>query len=61
MEDDYDLERQALGAMKLAVETNGAERQRLLRLALIWQELARIRGHRGPKRKVRLGPPPCKC
>lgn len=33
MDDDYDLERQALAAMKLAVETDGgAERQRRLRL-----------------------------
>ena len=56
MPDNYDPECQALAAMKLAMETNGTERQRLVRLALVWQELARIRAHCGFKRKVHKPP-----
>lgn len=43
MDSGYDPEREAKAAMKLAAATAGLERQRLIRLAMAWQELARMR------------------
>lgn len=48
MGSDYDPEREAAAAMKLAVAATGLERQRLVSLAIAWQELARMRS-RGSK------------
>ncbi len=39
----YDPQREAEAAMKRAVAAEGADRQRLIRLALAWHELARDR------------------
>ncbi|QQO22659.1 hypothetical protein JJB98_23410 [Bradyrhizobium diazoefficiens] len=47
MDGDYDPEREAEAAMKMAVAAVGSERQRWVGLATAWQELARMR------------PPPC--
>jgi hypothetical protein len=41
MDSDYDPRREAEAAMKLAMASDGLERQRLIRLAAAWQELAR--------------------
>lgn len=44
MDGDYDAQREAEAAMKLATAAvDGPERQRLIRLAMAWQELARLR------------------
>ena len=43
MDTDYDPEREAEAAMKLAAAANGLERQRWIGLAMAWQELARMR------------------
>jgi hypothetical protein len=40
---EYDPEREAVAAMKLAAEADGAERQRWIRAALAWVELTRLR------------------
>ncbi|WP_199751551.1 RuvA C-terminal domain-containing protein [Bradyrhizobium sp. RP6] len=37
----YDPQREAEAAMKRAAEAEGADRQRLIRLALAWHQLAR--------------------
>ncbi|WP_271609940.1 MULTISPECIES: hypothetical protein [unclassified Bradyrhizobium] len=44
MDIEYDPEREALAAMKLAADGDGAERQLWIMLALAWQEIARIPG-----------------
>ena len=44
MDDDYNPEREAEAAMKLAAAADGLERQRWISLAMAWQELARV-GH----------------
>lgn len=44
MEIEYDPEREAVAAMKLAAGADGAERQRWITLALTWQEIARLPG-----------------
>jgi ribosomal protein L4 len=44
MDLQYDPERQAVGAMKLAAEADGPERQRWITAALAWSELSRLRG-----------------
>jgi hypothetical protein len=43
MDSDYDPQREAEAAMKLAVAAAGAERQRLIWLAMAWRELASAR------------------
>lgn len=43
MDSDYDPEREAAAAMKMAVTAVGPERQRWIGLAMAWQELARMR------------------
>jgi len=43
MRSDYDPQREAEDAMKQAVVTEGMERQRWLRVAQAWSELARGR------------------
>ncbi|QQO20632.1 hypothetical protein JJB98_12290 [Bradyrhizobium diazoefficiens] len=48
MDDDYDPEREAEAAMKMAVRAVGPERQRWIGLAMAWQELARMRSPRAP-------------
>jgi hypothetical protein len=48
--DDYDPEREAEAAMKLAIAADGTDRQRLIRLAMAWRELARARTDRTPER-----------
>lgn len=47
--DDYDPQREAETAMKLAISTDGVDRQELIRLAMVWRELARAR--LGPQRR----------
>jgi hypothetical protein len=47
--DDYDPQREAEAAMKLAISTDGVDRQELIRLAMAWRELARARSE--PKRR----------
>lgn len=47
--DDYDPQREAEAAMKLAISTDGVDRQELIRLAMVWRELARARS--GPLRR----------
>lgn len=42
MDGDYDPEREAIAAMKLAAEADGAERQRWINAALAWIELTRL-------------------
>ncbi|MHC4047539.1 hypothetical protein [Bradyrhizobium sp. 23AC] len=44
MDIEYDPEREAVAAMKLAADADGAERQRWIILALAWQEIARVPG-----------------
>lgn len=44
MDIDYDPERGAVAAMKLAADANGAERQRRIILPLALQHIARIPG-----------------
>jgi len=44
MDLEYDPKREAVAAMKLAAEANGAERQRWITAALAWTELTRLRG-----------------
>ncbi|MGL9617743.1 hypothetical protein QRQ56_07070 [Bradyrhizobium sp. U531] len=39
----YDPQREAEAAMKRAAESEGADRQRLIQIALAWHELARDR------------------
>ncbi|MCK1275351.1 hypothetical protein IVB46_08905 [Bradyrhizobium sp. 61] len=48
MENHYDPEREADAAIKLAVATDGAERQKWISVATAWQELARVRKRCGP-------------
>lgn len=48
MDSDYDPQREAEAAMKLAMAVDGPERQHLVRLAMAWQELARTRPTSGP-------------
>lgn len=43
MDLQYDSEREAVAAMKLAAEADGAERQRWITAALAWSELTRLR------------------
>lgn len=43
MDIEYDPEREAIAAMKLAAEADGAERQRWIYAALAWTELTRLR------------------
>jgi hypothetical protein len=43
MDSDYDPEREAEAAMKLAAATDVLERQRWISLAMAWQEIARVR------------------
>jgi hypothetical protein len=43
MDIQYDPEREALVAMKLASEAHGAERLRWINTALAWIELTRLR------------------
>jgi hypothetical protein len=44
MDLQYDSEREAAAAMKLAAEADGAERQRWITAALAWSEVTRLRG-----------------
>ncbi|MET4493689.1 hypothetical protein [Bradyrhizobium sp. LA7.1] len=44
MDIQYDPEREAVAALKLAAEADGPERQRLISAALAWSELNRLRG-----------------
>ena len=46
METEYDPEHEAVAAMKLAAEADGAERQRWINAALAWIELTRPAGVR---------------
>jgi hypothetical protein len=48
---DYDPQREAEEAMKLALSADGTERLRLIRLAMIWRELARAPAGRAPERR----------
>lgn len=43
MGNDYQPESEAIAAMKLAIAADGLERQRLISLAMAWQELVRMR------------------
>ena len=43
MSSEYDPQREAEAAMKRAAASEGADRQRLIELALAWFELARER------------------
>ncbi|MGY3610002.1 MULTISPECIES: hypothetical protein [unclassified Bradyrhizobium] len=43
MDVEYDPEREAFAAMKLAAEADGAERQSWINAALAWIELTRLR------------------
>jgi hypothetical protein len=43
MDMEYDPEYEAVAAMKLAAETDGAERQKWINAALAWIELTRLR------------------
>lgn len=43
MDIEYDPEREAIAAMKLAAEADGAERQRWIYAALAWTGLTRLR------------------
>lgn len=51
MDSDYDPEREAEAAMKMAVTAIGPQRQRWIGLATAWQELARMRSPRAPCRE----------
>lgn len=44
MDLQYDPEREAVAAMKLAAEADGPERQRWISAALAWSELTRLGG-----------------
>ncbi|UPJ84473.1 hypothetical protein IVB16_01305 [Bradyrhizobium sp. 183] len=44
MDLQYDPEREAAAAMKLAAEADGPERQKWITAALAWSELTRLRG-----------------
>jgi hypothetical protein len=58
MDLEYDPKREAVAAMKLAAEANGAERQRWITAALAWSELTRLRGaveEASPKRQLVAG------
>jgi hypothetical protein len=58
MDPEYDPKREAVAAMKLAAEANGAERQRWITAALAWSELTRLRGaveEASPKRQLVAG------
>jgi hypothetical protein len=48
MDSDYDPEREARAAMKLALAAEGLERQRWIHFVLVWQEIARTRSGRDP-------------
>jgi hypothetical protein len=48
MDSDYDPEREAEAAVRLAAATDGLERQRWIGLATAWQELARMRAPSRP-------------
>jgi hypothetical protein len=48
MDSDYDPEREARAAMKLALAAEGLERQRWIHVVLVWQEIARTRSRRDP-------------
>lgn len=48
MDSDYDPEREAAEAMRLAAAAVGLERQRWIGLAMAWQELARVRAPSRP-------------
>ncbi|GGI30828.1 hypothetical protein GCM10010987_61380 [Bradyrhizobium guangdongense] len=52
---EYDPEREAVAAMKLAAEADGAERQRWINAALAWIELTRLRGPVRPRAARRDG------
>lgn len=58
MENYYDPELEAEAAMKLAVAVHGAERQKWIRVAIAWQELARERERwtASPKRLLNRTP-----
>lgn len=43
MYSEYDPQREAEAAMKRAAESEGADRQRLIELALAWHQIARDR------------------
>ncbi|MBW5434907.1 hypothetical protein FXB41_08950 [Bradyrhizobium canariense] len=44
MDLEYDPKREAVAAMKLAAQANGAERHRWITAALAWSELTRLGG-----------------
>lgn len=50
MDVEYDPEREAFAAMKLAADADGAERQRWINAALAWIELTRLRAPVGRER-----------
>jgi len=52
MGNQYDPEREAEAALKLAAAADGLERQRWIRLALAWQEMARARPPLGTNRST---------
>jgi hypothetical protein len=49
MSTEYDPESEAEAAMKLAAASEGADRQRLIQLALAWYQLARQRRTNEPE------------
>jgi hypothetical protein len=49
MDIQYDPEREALAAMKLAAEAHGAERLRWINATLAWIELTRLRAAARPR------------
>jgi hypothetical protein len=49
MDDKYHPQREAEAAMKLAIAAAGLDRQRLIRLAMVWRELARASMGRTPE------------
>jgi len=53
MDIEYDPEREAFAAMKLAAAADGAERQRWINVALVWIELTRLRVPAGRERVER--------
>lgn len=53
MDIEYDPERDAFAAMKLAAAADGAERQRWINAALAWIELTRLRLPAGRERLLR--------
>lgn len=44
MDFQYDPEREAVAAMKIAAEASGSERHKWITAALAWSELTRLRG-----------------